>query len=104
MTAMPQTASGRNRQHATIDFDLVIVAEWPINKRGETARVSIEPYKGSPLVNIRKWFEDDDGEMRPSKGIALNVKHLPQLAEAVAKALTLARERGLIADDHEGDK
>jgi hypothetical protein len=104
MTTVTQDAPQGNRQRAKPDPEPVIVAEWPINKRGETARVSIEFYKGTCLINVRKWFEADDGEKRPGKGLALSVRHLPQLTEAVAKALAIAHERGLIAPDHEGGK
>jgi Transcriptional Coactivator p15 (PC4) len=76
--------------------DPVIVAEWPINSR-ETARVSIELYNGTWLINSRKWFKAENGEWRPTKqDIALSTKHLPQFVEAVTKALSIARERGLL--------
>jgi hypothetical protein len=74
--------------------DATIIAEWPINRR-ESVRVSVEQYKGVDLVNLRKWFRVEDGSLRPGKaGIALNVKHLPQLAEAMAKALSAAAAIG----------
>src|ERR1700683_5370836 len=96
MTVLTQDAPQGNRPDTKSDPDEVIVSEWPINKR-ETARVSITLYKGSWLINIRKWFEADDGGLRPGKGFALSVKHLPRLSEVTATALTVARERGLIA-------
>ena len=79
--------------------DARIIAEWPL-KRHERLRVTLDLFNGVWLINSRKWFEAEDGEWRPSKqGIALGVKHLPQLAEAVAKALSIARERGLLGDE-----
>ena len=73
-----------------------IVAEWPI-KRGEVVRGSIEKYNGVWLINLRKWYEAEDGELRPGKhGIALAVKHLPRLSEAFNEALHTAQHRGLI--------
>jgi hypothetical protein len=72
-----------------------IIAEWPL-KRHERLRVSLELFNGIWLLNSRKWFEAESGEWRPSKqGIALSVNHLPQFADAVANALSIARERGL---------
>jgi hypothetical protein len=51
------------------------------------------------LFNVRKWFEAANGELRPGKqGLALSVKHLPRLVEAVTSAEHFARERGLITD------
>jgi hypothetical protein len=79
--------------------DAIIIAEWKVN-RHEHIRVSIEQFKGVDLINVRKWFEAEDGSLRPGKaGIALNVKHLPQLADAMVKALSGARERGLVLAD-----
>jgi hypothetical protein len=76
--------------------DASIIAEWQIN-RHERVRVSIEQFKGVDLISVRKWFEAEDDSLRPGKaGIALNVKHLPQIADAMAKALFVARERGLV--------
>lgn len=76
-----------------------IVAEWTINRR-ERVRISLEQFKGVDLINIRKWFEADDGSLRPAKaGIALNVKYLPQIVAALAQSLTMAKERGLVATD-----
>jgi hypothetical protein len=76
--------------------DPIIIAEWAINRR-DRVRVSIEQFNGTWLVNIRKWFESDDGEIRPGKqGIALGIRHLPQLTEAVNTAVSAANERQLI--------
>jgi hypothetical protein len=78
--------------------DDATIAEWTINNRRERVRVSIEQFKGVDLINIRKWYESGDGSLRPGKvGIALHVKHLPQLTEAMTKALARASERKLIS-------
>jgi hypothetical protein len=81
-----------------------IIAEWPLNRR-ERLRVVLERYNGAWLVNIRKWFEADDGSIRPGRhGIALGVKHLPQLAAAVAQALASAVACGLVPPTDGGAK
>jgi hypothetical protein len=99
-TSQPRRNSDQTKSAA----DAVIVAEWPI-KRHEHLRVSLELFNGVWLINSRKWFEHESGEWRATKqGIALAVKHLPELAEALAEALAIARERGLIATDHEVGK
>jgi hypothetical protein len=83
-------------QAPTASIDATIIAEWQVSRR-ERVRVSIEQFDGTWLVNIRRWFEADDGSIRPGKrGIALGIKHLPQLAEATTKALGVSRQRGLI--------
>ena len=73
-----------------------MIAEWPVNRR-ECVRISLEQFKGVELINIRKWYRADDESIRPTRdGIALHVKHQPQLAEAIGKALKVAHERGLL--------
>jgi hypothetical protein len=103
MTTIAQDTSQRNSHHGKSDDpEPIIIAEWPI-KRGEKARVSIENYKGTWLISVRKWFEVDDGELRPGKGISLGVKNnLTQLTAAMGRALATAREGGLIPTDIEG--
>jgi Transcriptional Coactivator p15 (PC4) len=80
----------------------LLIAEWPI-KRGEIARVSIENYKGTWLISLRKWFEAEDGQLRPGKGISLSVKHLRRISAAMDDALAAARKSGLIPADSEDD-
>jgi len=100
MQVMTRQEPHRNSES---DSEAGIIAEWPINKR-ETARVSIELYKGAWLINFRKWYEAEDGELRPTRhGVALGVRHLPRLADAINQALSIARERGLVAADGEGE-
>jgi hypothetical protein len=76
--------------------DPIPITEWPLNNRGEVVRVSIDNFKGTWLISIRKWFKADDGQMRPGKGLAMGAKNLPRLADAIDQALSTARERGLI--------
>jgi hypothetical protein len=104
MQVMAQQELQRNSDQKKSGPDAKIIAEWPINRR-ETARVSIELYKGAWLINLRKWFEAEDGELRPTRhGVAFGVRHLPKLADAINKCLSIARERGLVAADLEGDQ
>jgi Transcriptional Coactivator p15 (PC4) len=78
------------------DTQAIPVAEWPLNRR-ERVRITIDRYNGTWLFNARKWFEAEDGSIRPGKGIALGLKHLAKLAEATNEALAIALERGLVA-------
>ena len=97
MTAIAQDTSQGNRKCQRSDGEEVVISEWPLNSR-ETARVTLVLYKGTWLVNLRKWFEGEDGEMRPGKGLAIGVKHLPAIVSATTEAKSIARERGLIRD------
>jgi hypothetical protein len=80
-------------------IDHSIIAEWQVNKR-ERVRVSIEKFKSVDLINLRKWFSaDNDDTLCPGKGgIALNVKHLPKLVDAIVKALAVATAQGLVRE------
>ncbi|MFP4363924.1 MAG: transcriptional coactivator p15/PC4 family protein [Spirochaetia bacterium] len=42
---------------------------------GKDIRVQAEEFKGKWYVSIRKWYEDDEGEWRPTrKGINMKVE------------------------------
>jgi hypothetical protein len=53
----------------------------------EEVRVSLTSYRGHDLVDIRVFFQDEQGEWRPTKrGVSLSVDSFAELREAVAKA------------------
>ena len=65
--------------------------------RGEEVRVAFSEFKGRTFVAIRIWYATESGEMKPSsKGVNLAIDHLPELADAIAKALDAARADGLV--------
>jgi Transcriptional Coactivator p15 (PC4) len=99
MTVLAQDAAQSNKRNTNSDPDRIIISEWRLNGR-ETARVTIEKYNGVWLINVRKWFEGEDGGLRPGKhGIAFAVKHLPRLAEAMLDARDTAIERALVGGE-----
>jgi hypothetical protein len=53
--------------------------------------------------NWRTWHTAD-GKLKPGKGFAAEVRHLPRLAAAIAKAEAKARELGLVGDEGAGDE
>lgn len=68
----------------------------PKNSR-EELRVTVEEFKGVPLVNLRVWFVAEEGNMRPGKqGVALRVDLLPDLRRALEQAEAEAKRQGLI--------
>jgi|HubBroStandDraft_1064217.scaffolds.fasta_scaffold649449_1 ABC-type amino acid transport substrate-binding protein len=82
------------------------VARFWKNRRGEAIVVRLSTYEGHTLIDQRTWFTATDGALKPGKGLACAVRHLPELAAAVNKALTKARELGLVdtdGTDDEGD-
>ena len=53
----------------------------------EEVRISLTSYRGHDLVDIRVFFQDEQGEWRPTKrGVSLSVDSFSELREAVVKA------------------
>jgi transcriptional coactivator p15 (PC4) len=53
----------------------------------EEVRVSLTSYRGHELVDIRVFFQDDQGEWRPTKrGVSLAVDSVAELRDAIVKA------------------
>lgn len=78
----------------------LVIAEWDRNSR-EVVRVALDRYNGRHTVNARVWYRDGD-TLKPSKsGITLALKHLPALADALARSLDAARDMGLLDDGGE---
>ena len=75
----------------------VKVAEFWKNRKGESIRATLVTYEGRNCFDLRQHFTAHDGRMRPTKkGITVAVLRLPELAAAVNKAVTVARDLGLI--------
>jgi transcriptional coactivator p15 (PC4) len=73
----------------------VTIAEWWKNRRGESIRLVLNAYEGCNIFDLRTWYTAD-GKLKPGKGFAAEVRHLPRLAAEIAKAEAKARELGLI--------
>jgi hypothetical protein len=76
----------------------VTIAEWWKNRRGESVRLVLNTFEGRNVLDLRTWYTAD-GKLKPGKGFAAEVKHLPRLASALVKAEAKARELGLIDDE-----
>ncbi len=60
-----------------------LVKRIPKNSR-EVVHVSVDHYRGHDLLNLRVWYESDDGTMRPGRqGLALRLALVPELLEAL---------------------
>ena len=74
----------------------IVIAEWPRNSR-ELVRVSLDRYNNRQTIDIRAWWQDGEGNWRPSRGgLTLSVKHLPALAKGLTAALHRACSLGLV--------
>lgn len=90
-----KNASGLNSEASSAIALPHAVAEWPRNSR-ETTRVRLDTYMGRTVVDVRNWYVGSDGELRPGKGVTMDVRHLPALANGISEALKAACIAGLV--------
>ena len=70
---------------------------WEIRKNNsEVIRIQLKEYEGHKLVDIRVWYEDENGEYKPTKkGISFN-RHLSM---NVSNAITEVMSENSIEED-----
>jgi hypothetical protein len=92
--ATHRTASARG---SVTLLEPVKVAEFWKNRRGESIRATLVCYEGRNCFDLRQHFTAHDGKMQPTrKGINIAVLRLPELANAINRALAKAVELGLL--------
>jgi Transcriptional Coactivator p15 (PC4) len=62
-----------------------VVDKWRANER-ELLQVKIRNFKGLTLIDIRRWYRDAEGDLRPGKGISCKPGDLKRLRQALRKA------------------
>jgi hypothetical protein len=73
---------------------------WKSRNHTEHVRVDLSEHMGHPLINVRIWRTGSDGIDRPTvKGVAMAVRKLPELSNALRKALEKARALNLLPED-----
>jgi hypothetical protein len=83
----------------TLDEPIVISKFWKNRRRNESVRVTLGEFEGHCLINVRVYCTGTDGIDRPTpKGVAMGIRKLPELAQALVKAEAKARELGLLED------
>jgi hypothetical protein len=80
----------------TTAHEPIEIARFWKNRRGEAIVVGLSTNEGHVLIDQRTWFTAADGALTPGKGLACSVRHLPELAAALNKALIEVRTLGLI--------
>lgn len=54
---------------------------------GEVIRVEISEFKGQQYLNIRTWYTDKEGNLKPTqKGVTVRPEHFKELMEALRQA------------------
>jgi Transcriptional Coactivator p15 (PC4) len=105
MTTLAQDAPRRNDSRSNKDdVEPILIAEWQLS-RGEVARIALRNFKGTWLIDFRRWYETGDGELRAGpKGISQSLKHLRRISAGMNEAIEVARSRGLLQADDEGTR
>ena len=50
----------------------------------EELRISLDEFRGHRLLNLRVWFEGEDGQMRPGKqGVAVRLEMAGDVVKAI---------------------
>lgn len=58
------------------------VQTWDL-AAGQKLKVRLVTWRGREQVDIRRWYPDDDGELRPGKGIRIAGELAGPLAEVL---------------------
>lgn len=86
----------------TLPEPVEIAQFWKNRSRVESLHVSLSEYEGHVLINVRIYATGTDGIDRPTtKGVAMSVRKLPELAKALVKAEATARDMGLLDETAE---
>jgi len=59
---------------------------WIDKSENERVRVALNEFNGRMLVDIRTYFQAEDGDWRPTKkGVSLDADKLDELKESLSK-------------------
>jgi Transcriptional Coactivator p15 (PC4) len=76
---------------------------WKNRRRIDAIVVSLSEFENRTIFSVRQYTTSPSGKMLPTtKGVAMVIARLPELAKAVEKALAKARELHLLPDDQAG--
>jgi hypothetical protein len=80
------------------------IDQWWKNRAGQAVKISLATFQDRNLIDVRT-YSTVDGKLKATvKGFAADIKHLPRLTAAFAKAEAKARELHLIDDDDGADQ
>ncbi|MEH2521562.1 hypothetical protein V1279_007135 [Bradyrhizobium sp. AZCC 1610] len=81
----------------TLAEPITVAKFWKNRRRAESVHVTLSEYEGHALINVRVYATGADGIDRPTtKGIAMGIGKLPDLARAIVNAEARAIALGLI--------
>jgi hypothetical protein len=82
----------------TLDEPVVISKFWK-NRKHDAIIVTLSTYEGHNLVDLRTHAMKEGRLVPTPKGLAMVVRRLPELLDAITKAHAKAKELGLIDDE-----
>lgn len=78
-STLEESPKGLKRKKESINKNAQGEPYWTL---GRNRRVTVRTFKGKTLVDIREYYEKDDGEMAPGKkGISLNLQQYRDLKD-----------------------
>jgi Transcriptional Coactivator p15 (PC4) len=78
------------------------IAKFWRNRRGESIHIILKEFEGRVIADLRVYFTDRKGITQPSKkGLALQVRKLPELLKAIESATAKATALGLLDESAE---
>ncbi|RMF94368.1 MAG: transcriptional coactivator p15 [Nitrospinota bacterium] len=81
-----------------------LVAKFEKNA-AEQIYVSLREYRGHQLIDVRTYYQTEEGEWRPTKkGVSISVDLFPELKQAIVNLEKRLRERELIEPALEGEE
>jgi len=99
-TAAPSVAKTQRPKVEIVALPEPIEFRFWKNRGGEAVVVSLRSYQGRALIDVRQSFTNAEGKLQPtSKGVAMAVLRLPELAASINRALAKARALGLLPDE-----
>ena len=99
----PGNKTDRVMPAAPVIADEIVVEHFKKNRGGDTVKVVLRSWEGHNIIDIRTWTPDGGGKRKPGKGFSCGVKLLPEIAKAVAKAESAARDLGLLDKPKDGE-
>ena len=80
----------------------VVVGRLTKNRR-EAVVVALKEFEGVRLIDLRVYAATPEGDKPTPKGLALDVRRLPALREALVRAESQARRLGLLPTQEAAD-
>jgi Transcriptional Coactivator p15 (PC4) len=97
---MDISASSKSVKPPPLLEPIEIAKFWKSRQNKIAIVVSLRHHEGNNLLDVREYFTDQAGCMKPStRGLAMVVRRLPELCNALRKALERARELNLLPED-----